>query len=216
MDRIPDAASQRQARRPTGLTARDLFDWKAVSGHSRYRQMREMAKGALTPDRRALLATSIEKLSVLPEAKKQWEGMRATATVPLSDAVAWARAEIELRRPLGLDGEPGGGRDPGCGRFTRGAIQRRAPLQQALTSAEIDAILPGPLLAGERGSLVASLGLPGDAVAGRPVESLRGGCSPTLTTVGLSPLRLLLGGWKVSRSGPIGSRLPPTAAQFSH
>lgn len=77
------------------LTARDLFDWKAVSGHPRYRQMREVAKGVLIPDRRALLAASIEKLSVLPEAKKQWEGLRATATVLLSAAVACARAGIE-------------------------------------------------------------------------------------------------------------------------
>ncbi len=40
-------------------------------------------------------AASIEKLSLLPEAKKQWDGIRAAARVSLSDAIEWARAEIE-------------------------------------------------------------------------------------------------------------------------
>lgn len=77
------------------LTARDLFDWKVVSEHPRYRHIPDVIKSVLTPDRGALLAASIEKLSVLPEAKKQWDGIRAAASVSLADAIAWARAEIE-------------------------------------------------------------------------------------------------------------------------
>ena len=91
---VADAERRAGGARMWALTARDLFDWKAVSEHPRYRHISDVVKSVLTPDRQALLVASIEKLSALPEAQKQWDGIRAATTVPLSVAIAWARAEI--------------------------------------------------------------------------------------------------------------------------
>lgn len=95
LEPVEEVIAKKLFYRGWALTARDLFDWKAVTEHPRYRHMPDLVKGVLTPDRRALLAAAIEKLSALPEAKKQWDGIRAAWTVPLSDAIAWARAQIQ-------------------------------------------------------------------------------------------------------------------------
>lgn len=95
LESVEEVIAKKLFYRGWALTARDLFDWKTVSEHPRYRHVPDVLKSVLTSDRRALLAASVEKLSLLPEAKKQWDGIRAAARVSLSDATAWARAEIE-------------------------------------------------------------------------------------------------------------------------
>ena len=95
LESVEEVIAKKLFYRGWALTARDLFDWKVVSEHPRYRHIPDVIKSVLTPDRLALLATSVEKLSVLPEAKKQWDGIRAAASVSLADAIAWASAEIK-------------------------------------------------------------------------------------------------------------------------
>ncbi len=100
LEPVEEVIAKKLFYRGWALTARDLFDWKAVSEHPRYRHIPDVIAAVLTADRRALLAASIEKLSLLPEATRQWEGIRAAALVPLSDALAWAQAEIQAMTVL--------------------------------------------------------------------------------------------------------------------
>ena len=77
------------------LTARDLFDWKTVSEHPKYRHVRDVLATVLAADRRALLFASVEKLSVLPQAATQWQAIRAVDLPALPEAIVWAKAELQ-------------------------------------------------------------------------------------------------------------------------
>ena len=77
------------------LTARDLFDWKTVSEHPKYRHVRDVLATVLAADRLALLFASVEKLSVLPQAATQWQAIRAVDRPALPEAILWARAELQ-------------------------------------------------------------------------------------------------------------------------
>ncbi len=103
LEPVEEVIAKKLFYRGWALTARDLFDWKAVSEHPRYRHIPDVIAPVLTADRRALLAASIEKLSLLPEASKQWKAIRAAAPIPLSDAIAWAKIEIQTMAGLQTD-----------------------------------------------------------------------------------------------------------------
>ena len=77
------------------LTARDLFDWKTVSEHPQYRHVPDVLATVLAADRLALLATAVEKLSVLPQAATQWQAIRAADLPALPEAIMWAKAELQ-------------------------------------------------------------------------------------------------------------------------
>lgn len=96
LESVEEVIAKKLFYRGWSLTARDLFDWKAVSEHPRYGHLRGLLAAVLPLDRRILLTSSLEKLASLPAAAAQWEAIRAPSRIPLSDAVAWAQDELRI------------------------------------------------------------------------------------------------------------------------
>lgn len=109
LEPVEEVIAKKLFYRGWNLTARDLFDWMAVSEHSRYGHLRDLLAGVLPPDRRILLASSLEKLASLPAAAAQWQAIRAPLSTPLPDAVAWAQSELRaLEETRARGGDVGG------------------------------------------------------------------------------------------------------------
>ena len=95
LEPIEEDIAKKLFYRGWALTARDLFDWKTVSEHPKYRHVRDVLATVLAADRRALLFASVEKLSVLPQAATQWQAIRAVDLPALPEAIVWAKAELQ-------------------------------------------------------------------------------------------------------------------------